>query len=59
MLGCGKINEKLISLADAVRAEVLYEVSMSVDFPSFYLLSLQKQFIEQEKLNFNLYKHQF
>lgn len=56
MLNCNSINAKIISMAEAIRAEILYEVSMNVNLPSFYPLRLQKTNIEQAKLNFNLYK---
>jgi hypothetical protein len=51
-----EINICLGSLAEATKAEISYELSMNVDFRKFYLLKHQKELLEQEKLNFNLYK---
>ena len=57
MLNCEPIDAKIISLAEAVRAEVLYEVNMDVNFCEFYRLSLQKRTQEELFLNYNLYKY--
>jgi hypothetical protein len=58
MLNSQSVDKKIISLAEAVRAEVLFEVDMHVSFPDFYLLSLQKKKQDELFLNYNLYKYQ-
>ena len=57
MLGCESIDGRLISLGEAVRAEVLYELDMDVNVNEFFRLKMEKEFVQQEFLNFNLYKY--
>jgi hypothetical protein len=57
MLDYENINQRVISLAESVTAEVLYDISMVVNFSEFYLLKLKKNVIEQSNLNYNLYKY--
>lgn len=59
MLTCNQINQKIISLADSVRAEIVYEITMDINFSEFYLLALKKQTIEENNLIYNLYKYKF
>lgn len=58
MLNAQSVDKKIISLAEAVRAEVLFEVDMNVSFPEFHRLSLLKKFQDEQFLNYNLYKYQ-
>lgn len=57
MLGIQSINSEIISMADAVRAEVLYDITMNVKFSDFYRLAFQKNILQEQNLNFNLYKY--
>lgn len=59
MLNCNSIDGKLVSLADAVRAEVSYELDMNVNVAEFYRLSFEKQRLQEQFLNFNIYKYKF
>jgi len=59
MLNCNSIDGKLISLAEAVRAEVSYELDMNVNVSEFYRLSFEKQRQQEQFLNFNIYKYKF
>jgi len=57
MLKCESIDSQIISIADAVRAEIVYDVSMNVNFQNFYKLSFQKRILQEQFLNYNLYKY--
>jgi hypothetical protein len=56
MLNCQSVDGQIVSLAEAVYAEVRYELDMDVDSMRFFKLDLQRTFMEQQFLNFNLYK---
>ena len=55
MLNSLEIDNKLVNMADAVKAELAYDLSMNVNFSEFYLLNQQKVFLDEQKLNINLY----
>jgi hypothetical protein len=56
MLNTSEIDSRLISTADAVYAEVLYEFDMVVKPSEFFFLKMKKETLMQQFLNFNLYK---
>lgn len=56
MLSCQPVDGQIVSLAEAVYAEVRYELDMDVDPMKFFALDLQRTFMEQQFLNYNLYK---
>lgn len=55
MLNHCEIESKLINMAEAVRAEVAYDIAMNVDDFQFYGLFQQKVYFEELKLNNILY----
>lgn len=59
MLNCNSIDGRLISLAEAVRAEVSYELDMNVNIMEFYRLAFEKRRLQEQFLNFNIYKYKF
>ena len=56
MLNISEINSKIISTANAVYAEVAYELDMVVNPAEFFLMKMEKDLLMQQFLNFNLYK---
>lgn len=42
-------------MADAINAEVSYDMTMSVNFADFYLFDNTLKCFEEQKLNINLY----
>ncbi len=56
MLGLPEINGKIMSMGRAIRAQVSYELNMSVNFGDFFFLKMQKDSYQESFLNYNLYK---
>ena len=55
MLTLCDIDSKLVSMAEAVRAEHAYDVSMKIDDFQFYSLYQQKVYVQEQELNKILY----
>lgn len=57
MPGLNPIDERLFAMAESVRASILYDIDMTVNNTEFFKLKMQKEFLEQQQLNINLYKY--
>jgi hypothetical protein len=55
MLSIDEIQSKIISIADAINAQISYDMTMNVDFADFYLFDNKLKYFEEQKLNINLY----
>lgn len=52
-----ELDIKLINYAEAIKAEIRYDMSFNVNIPEFFAVRFQKFLQDQARVTFNIYRN--